>query len=207
MKEHDLLVKPNTRLKAKRTGIYRSKPKATYPNQFWGIDMTKVMTNTGWAYVVIVLDWYTKKVVGHYVGDQSKTWHWLVALNKAVNRQFPYGINDQNQYPKLISDNGCQPTSIGFMKSCSELEIQQIFTSYNNPKGNADTERFMRTMKEEICWLHEWKSHNHLEKELTQWLDVEYNQKYLHSTLGYRPPLTAENDYFNNHNTLLQNAC
>jgi putative transposase len=48
----------------------------------------------------------------------------------------------------LMSDNGSQPTSLSFMKACSNLEVEQVFTSYNNPKGNADTERMMRTMKE-----------------------------------------------------------
>ncbi len=88
MKENNLLVKPDTRLLAKRTSSIR-KPRPERANQWWGIDMTKVMTNSGWAYVVLVLDWYSKKVVGHYCGEQSKSWHWLAALNKAVNRQFP----------------------------------------------------------------------------------------------------------------------
>ena len=62
MKEHKLLVSKNTKLKASRTQ-HRSKPKATYPDEIWGIDMTKVKTGRGWAYVVLVLDWYTKKIV------------------------------------------------------------------------------------------------------------------------------------------------
>ena len=55
-----------------------------------------------------------------------------------------------------MSDNGCQPTSTAFMQVCSNLGIQQAFTSYNNPKGNADTERVRRTLKEECLWLKEW---------------------------------------------------
>jgi len=54
-----------------------------------------------------------------------------------------------------MSDNGSQPTSLSFMKACSNLDIHQAFTSYNNPKGNADTERMMRTLKEELLWLRE----------------------------------------------------
>ena len=56
MREHNLTVKPNTRLIAKRISE-RPKPRADKPKQWWGIDMTKVMSNTGWVYVVIVLDW------------------------------------------------------------------------------------------------------------------------------------------------------
>jgi putative transposase len=68
MREHQLLVPPNLRLKAKRTPT-RSKPKPLRPNEWWGIDMTKVLVEGfGWVYVVIVLDWYTKKIVGYQAG-------------------------------------------------------------------------------------------------------------------------------------------
>jgi putative transposase len=50
----------------------------------------------------------------------------------------------------LKSDNGSQPTSIGFMKACREMDINQAFASYGNPKGNTDTERVFRTMKKEL---------------------------------------------------------
>ncbi len=59
---------------------------------------------------------------------------------------------------KLMSDNGSQPTSLSFMKACSNLEVEQVFTSYNNPKRNADTERMIRTIKEELVGLRDWES-------------------------------------------------
>lgn len=59
---------------------------------------------------------------------------------------------------KLIGDNGSQLTSVSFMKEMATLEIEQIFTSYDNPKGNAETERMIRTIKEEILWLNEFSS-------------------------------------------------
>jgi len=68
MPRHDLLVKPDTKLKASRTPR-RSKPRPDRPNQWWGIDMTKVMVNGfDWMYIAVVLDWYTKKIVGYYTG-------------------------------------------------------------------------------------------------------------------------------------------
>ena len=139
--------------------------------------MTKVMTRDGWAYIVLVLDWYSKKIVGHYCGDQSKAWHWLAALNKAVNRQFPNGIREAEAELTLMSDNGSQPTSRVFMETCAGLGIRQAFTAYNNPKGNADTERMMRTLKEELCRLQERQSADELKtaldtfvKKLQRWL-------------------------------------
>lgn len=87
-----MLVKPNLKLIAKRKAI-ASKPRPVRPNEWWGIDMTKVMIDGfGWVYVVLVLDWYTKKIVGHYAGIRCKAGHWLEALNEGVNRQFINGI-------------------------------------------------------------------------------------------------------------------
>jgi len=105
--------------------------------------MTKVKVGSfGWINIHIVLDWYTKEIIGHSFSFQSKTKDWLEGLNLAVNTRFPTGILDASSKPKLITDNGCQPTSERFMKTCSELEIKQLFTTWSNPKGNADTERY-----------------------------------------------------------------
>ena len=75
------------------------------------------------------------------------------------------------------------------MKACGLVGVKQAFTSYNNPKGNAETERFMRTMKEELVWINEWKSPLVFQQALANWID-EYNHHYLHSALGYLPPVT-----------------
>ncbi len=199
MQLHGLTVTPGTKLKAKRTES--AKPRPARPNEWWGIDMTKVLVERlGWVYIVIVLDWYTKKVVGYQAGLRSKSADWLSALDMAVNQQFPDGARDKGL--NLMSDNGCQPTSISFMEACGTLGINQAFTSYNNPKGNADTERFMRTMKEECLWLTEWMSYNELVKDLDNWIEY-YNGQYLHSTLGYKPPRQFENEFNESHNTLL----
>jgi len=84
------------------------------------------------------------------------------------------------------------------MKACSNLEVEQVFTSYNNPKGNADTERMIRTMKEELFWLREWESERKLSRELDKWVEY-YNRNYLHSAHGYRTPNHAELEYYRNH--------
>jgi len=192
MREHHILVKDSTCLKAKRTSN-KSKPKPQEPNQWWGIDMTKIMVSGfGWMYIVIVLDWYTKKIVGYYAGLECRTKHWLEALHMAVNKQFPGGVYGRHLH--LMSDNGSQPASIGFMRSCKEMAIKQAFTSYNNPKGNADTERMFRTLKEELLWLKEWFSPFDLTNAIDRWIDY-YNQDYLHSTLGYKSPNIYEKEY------------
>ena len=91
------------------------------------------------------------------------------------------------------------------MKACSNLEVEQVFTSYNNPKGNADTERIIRTMKEELFWLREWENERELSLELKSWVDY-YNRHYLHSAHGYRTPIQAEEGYYKNDNSHLNAA-
>ena len=86
MRENNLTVKPNTRLIAKRVSE-RPKPKPDKPKQWWGIDMTKVYNRYGWVYVVIVLDWYTKKIVGHYSGDKSYKQRMAGSLRERTKRE------------------------------------------------------------------------------------------------------------------------
>ena len=104
-----------------------------------------------------------------------------------------------------MSDNGSQPTSLSFIKACSNLKVEQVFTSYNNPKGNADTERMIRTIKEKLFWLREWKNERELSLELNKWVDY-YNRSYLHSAHGYRTPIQVEEDCFRNHTSHLNAA-
>jgi len=191
MKIHGLIVTKNTRLKAKRVASH-PKPQAQAPNQLWGIDMTKFKTDEGWSYLVVVLDWYSKKIVGHHIGLISRAAEWLEALEEGICNQFPNGVREAAL--KLVSDNGCQPTSTRFMRACNHLGVKQIFTSYNNPKGNAETERMMRTLKEELIWLREWSNHHEVEEAIKQWIQ-SYNESYLHSAYGYRSPVWAEQNY------------
>ena len=93
-----------------------------------------------------------KRWVGHYAGLQARAWHWLVALNRAVIQQFPGGVEGQSL--NLMADNGCQPTALAFMRACAAMGVRQAFTSYNNPKGNADTKRFLRTLKKTAGLVH-----------------------------------------------------
>jgi putative transposase len=120
-----------------------------------------------------------------------------------VNLQFPHGIEGQGVH--LMADNGCQPTSLAFMRACAALGIRQAFTSYNNPKGNADTERFLRTLKEELVWLREWTSPAAFFGALDRWL-ANYNASYLHSALGYRAQNVIEAEHLG-HATPLAKAC
>lgn len=194
MKEQGLLGDVK-HFKAKRTP-QRSKPRADKPKQFWGIDMTKfLVTGVGWVYLIVVLDWYTKKIVGRQISLRCKTEEWKKAIAMALNNEFPDGVRGKGL--KLISDNGSQPTSVSFMKEMSTVHIEQLFTSYDNPKGNADTERIMRTIKEEIIWLNEFTSFEEAKERIYNWVDNDYNKLYVHSSIGYLSPCEFESLFFN----------
>lgn len=191
MREFNLLVPKNRNLRAPRKAVTH-KPRTIEPNRYWGIDMTKVMIPVfGWIYLHVVIDWGTKKLLSAHMSLTSKTADWIAALNEAVNLQFPEGIKDAACIPELVSDHGCQPTSTAFFKACSELGIHQIFASYSNPRGNADTERVIRTIKEDLVWTREFDSVAAFEIALKRWQRA-YNEDYPHSSLGYMTPYEYE---------------
>jgi putative transposase len=168
-REHHPLVQPNLRPKTKQTPV-QSNPRPTTPNEWRGIDVTKVPgEGCGWGSIVVVLDWYTKAIVGYRADWQRTTPPWLAALDIARNRQFPEGA--QGEGMPLMSDNGCQPTSVAFMRARSTLGIHQACTSDHNPKGNADAERMMRPLTEECFWRQEWTAAFTLASALKTWID------------------------------------
>ena len=93
---------------------------------------------------------------------------------------------------RLFSDNGSQVTATGFMKNMALLDIEQVFTSYNNPKGNAETERMIPTIKEEVLWLEEFTSFSEAKEKIGPWIEQDYNELYPHSALGYCSPVEFE---------------
>jgi transposase InsO family protein len=190
MKENDLLVKPKQYKAKRKPGT--SKPRAHKPNQFWGIDMSKFFVQgLGWLYLVIVLDWFSKKVVGYKIDTRSRSKEWIEALDMAVIKQCPDGSRHHTLC--LVSDNGSQPTSVAFMRACNTLTIKHITTSYSNPKGNADTERFMRTFKEEVVWPYEYETYEQAVQAVDDFIQF-YNEEYPNSALGYQSPEQFEKE-------------
>ncbi len=188
MQSAGLLVKaPNH--KASRTP-QRGKPRPTCKNQWWGSDMTKFFVHTvGWVYLVFVLDWYTKKIVGYQMALRPNTALWLQALAMAVENECPAGSRSYGLH--LMTDNGSQPTSSRYENELNTLQIDHVTTSYSNPKGNADTERVFRTFKEDAVWPSEFDSFDEARAAVDHWVRF-YNTEYPHSTLGELSPIEFE---------------
>ncbi len=152
--------------------------------------MTKfIIEKLGWIYLVIVLDWYSRKIVGYHLGIRSTSADWLNAVDMAVKEQCPDGVREHDIH--LMSDNGSQPTSTTFIKACGILKIEQAFTSYNNPKGNANTERVIRSIKEDCIWINEWDSLDQAKYTIEKWIN-DYNHLYPHSAINYLSPVEFE---------------
>jgi putative transposase len=195
-REPRLRVPPNRRLQAKRTPT-RSNPRPIRPQEWWGIDRTKVLVEgVGWLSLVLGLDGSTQVVVGHDAGRRGTAQHGLQALDMAVNRPCPQGARGQGV--SLMGDHGCQPTSTTFLPTGATLESPQAFTRDHHPKGQADPERFMRTRTEECLWLHEWSCPLELMRALKDWL-AQDNEQDLPSAWGDHAPRQGERNDFNHH--------
>jgi len=198
--EEKLILKPSRKKTSCDSG--RKKPIATRLHQWWGIDLSGVQTgmtkflveSVSWVYLVAVIYWYSHKVVGYALDVHCRSDLWIKALEEAVLNEFPDGSRGNNLF--LMSDNGSQPTSKKFMNVAGTLGIQpirgrafdrQVFTSYNNPKGNANTERWFRTLKEDCIWVNEWHNLKETKKAIAQWIDF-YNNQYVHSALNGLSP-------------------
>jgi putative transposase len=114
----------------------------------------------------------------------------------AVTPPFPNGAREQAL--SLMSDHGCQPTALTCMEACSTLGIHQPFPSDHNPQGNADTERFRRTLNEECLGLQDWSCPLPLMNALTHWITYD-NEPSLPSALGYVSPRPCEQGDYNRH--------
>lgn len=153
-------------------------------------DMTKFYIQSfSWVYLVVVIDWYSKKVVGYKLSLRSKAEDWIEAINMAVDNNCQLGCREYHLH--LMSDNGSQPTSEKYQNAVKLLGIKHITTSYSNPKGNADTERFIRTFKEEIIYPNEFDSLEEAKIAVDNFITF-YNHHYPHSALGYLSPIDFE---------------
>jgi hypothetical protein len=198
MREHPLLVRPKRQLRAQRTPT-RDTPRPTRPTAWWGSELTTVrVEGVGWGSIVLGLDWDTKKRVGYEAGGPGTARPWWEALDMAVNRPFPDGTRGPGV--ALMSDKGCQPTSLACLRAGAALASQQACTSDNNPQGNADTERGLRPRQEECRWRHAWTCPVMVVRALEAWMNDDNDHDW-HAALGDQPPRHVEQAYDNRHST------
>lgn len=161
---------------------------ATRMNQLWATDMTSFMLTSGVKmFLVVVLDIFTRRIVGWRLSRRCRAREWLDALGRAVQAEFPDGVRDAGL--TLRMDNGCQPTSKAYMDTLDTLAITGEWVGFNCPEQNAHVESLIGTLKQDWLWLEECSSDDEA-LALCQRAVSEYNNDHPHSSLGMLSPNT-----------------
>ena len=158
---------------------------ADKPNRLWVADITYVLTWAGFLYLAVVLDAFSRRIVGWAMGYDLKAQLVLDALNMALTQRRPVGVIHH-------SDQGSQYTSIAFSLRCKEAGVRPSMGSVGNAYDNAMCESFFATLECEL--LDRWKFQTKAEARMAifQFIEGWYNPGRRHSALGYTSPINYE---------------
>jgi putative transposase len=160
--------------------------KASRPNERWVTDITYMWTQQGWCYLAVILDLFSRSVVGWAVERTLSTMLPLRALDMALRRRQPR--------PGLLhhSDRGCQYTSAEYRQILAARGIEVSMSRKGNCWDNAVAESFFATVKTELFYPRSWLTLEELRSSLFEYIEVFYNRKRLHSSLDYGTPSAIE---------------
>jgi putative transposase len=158
---------------------------AEAPDRLWVADMTYVPTWSGFLYLAMVLDVYSRRVVGWAMDTSMKTELILSALNAAIMQRRPEAVIHH-------SDRGCQYTSYAFGKRCQEAGIMPSMGSVGDAYDNAMAESFFATLERELLNRRNFRTQAEAKMAIFEWLEGWYNPHRRHSALGYRSPVNYE---------------
>lgn len=161
---------------------------AAAPNQLWVADATYIPTWAGFIYLAIVLDVYSRRLVGWALENHLRTELMLSALDRAHAQRHPQQVIHH-------SDQGTQYTSIAFGNRCRELGIRPSMGSVGDCFDNAMAESFFATLECELLAKRPFKTHAEARIALFEYLEGFYNLHRLHSSLGYVSPINFERRY------------
>ena len=158
------------------------------PNVAWVTDITYVWTDEGWLYLAAILDLFSRRVVGLAMSERIDRALVLEALRVAVGRRTPdAGLLHH-------SDRGSQYASADYTDLLKANGIEISMSRKGNPWDNAACESFMKTLKYEEVQRNEYRDLADARASIREFLEKIYNQKRLHSALGYVPPARFEKD-------------
>jgi putative transposase len=155
---------------------------AAAPNRLWVADITYLRTWEGWLYLVAVQDVFSRRIVGWSMADHMRTELVTDALQMALAQRRPD--------PGLIwhSDQGSQFVSLAFGQQARAAGIAQSMGSRGDCYGNAVAESFFATLKKELIHGRSWPSKAELRTEVFEYIEVFFNRRRRHSTLGFLSP-------------------
>jgi len=195
MRENNIKAKTKRRFKA--TTVQNSKAAASEnllnqnftassENQIWTGDITYLWTKEGWLYLAVVMDIYSRKIVGWSIDSSLSTELVIRALMMAVVHRNPQrGII-------FHSDRGSQYTSSPFRELLKNFGVVQSMSSTGNCYDNAITESFFHTLKTELTYWEKYQTREEAKRSIFEYIEINYNRQRLHSSLGYLSPVEFE---------------
>lgn len=161
----------------------------TRPNQLWVTDITYVRLDRGFVFLAVVLDVFSRKVIGYAIGPTLDARLPMAALDAA--------IDSRNPPPGCIhhSDRGSQYSSRRYRERLAEAGLLGSMSRAGNPYDNAHVESFMKTLKHEEIYPRGYRTMADVIAHLPHFLEHTYNNQRQHSALNYRSPNAFEAEY------------
>jgi len=178
--DHTLPIAPN---------LLKQEFSATAPNQKWASDISYIDTSQGWLYLAVIIDLYSRRVVGWAMSQRIDRFLVLAALDMAVRSRKPA--------PGLIfhSDRGSQYASVDFQNALATHGFVASMSGKGNCYDNAPVESWFASLKVECVDGVRYKSRNEARSCLFDYIEIFYNRQRLHSYLGYLSPQLYEQQY------------
>lgn len=174
--DHKLPIYPNLARDLKVDGL----------NQLWVADITYIRLQHEFVYLAVILDSFSRRVIGWALGQTLESDLALEALRMAIRRGCVQ--------PGLVhhSDRGSQYASRAYTDLLKQHGIRISMSRRGNPYDNAQAESFMKTLKYEEVYRSEYRDLDEARRSIRRFIDSVYNRKRLHSALGYLPPIEFE---------------
>jgi transposase InsO family protein len=159
-------------------------------DQVWASDITYVQLVDEFVYLAVVLDLFTRRCIGWQLGRHIDTQLTLNALQKAIRLRWNPGLKELIHH----SDQGVQYASNQYVDLLKDHGFRISMSRKGNPYDNAFVESFIKTLKYEEVYLNEYETFSDALNHIGQFIDIVYNKKRLHSSLGYRSPEIFEKE-------------
>jgi putative transposase len=166
--------------------LLEGKFQSSRANEIWTSDITYIRTKEGWLYLAVVLDIYSRKIIGWAIQQRVTSDIVLKALMMAItNRKPDKGII-------FHSDRGSQYTSELVRSRLNLYGLRQSMSGKGNCYDNAITETFFSLLKRELVYLTEFETREQARREIFEYIEIFYNRQRIHSSLDYLSPVEFE---------------
>jgi putative transposase len=164
---------------------------ATEPDKAWVADMTYIPTAQGWLYLAVIIDLFSRRVVGWSMAEHMRVELVTSALQAALGHRVAAASG-------LIfhSDRGSQYASHDYRRALQAANISCSMSRKGNCWDNAVAESFFGTLKTEFIHTQNFANREDAKTAIVEWIEVFYNRQRIHSTLDYRSPIQFEQEYW-----------